>query len=173
MTINLITFASILHKQVTIRSSHEAVLSELEKYFTVKFVDYRDIHQLTKDDFSIIFIATGGVERLVMQCFESLPRPAIILADGMQNSLAAALEISSWLRGRGMKSEILHGDFEEYRPENTGTIYQFQGAAFVGRTPHRGDRHSLFLVDCKQCGLPARKTTLGDRVSGHPVGTDL
>lgn len=46
-----------------------------------------------------------------MQCFESLPRPAIILADGMQNSLAAALEISSWLRGRGMKSEILHGDF--------------------------------------------------------------
>ena len=63
MTINLITFASILHKQVTIRSSHEAVLSELEKYFTVKFVDYRDIHQLTKDDFSIIFIATGGVER--------------------------------------------------------------------------------------------------------------
>lgn len=73
MTINLITFASILHKQVTIRSSHEAVLSELEKYFTVKFVDYRDIHQLTKDDFSIIFIATGGVERLVMQCFESLP----------------------------------------------------------------------------------------------------
>ena len=53
MTINLITFASILHKQVTIRSSHEAVLSELEKYFTVKFVDYRDIHQLTKDDFII------------------------------------------------------------------------------------------------------------------------
>ena len=35
MTINLITFASILHKQVTIRSSHEAVLSELEKYFTL------------------------------------------------------------------------------------------------------------------------------------------
>ena len=111
MTINLITFASILHKQATVRSSHEAILSELEKYFTVKFMDYRDIDRLPKDEFSIIFIATGGVERLVMQCFESLPRPAIILADGMQNSLAAALEISSWLRGRGMKSEILHGDF--------------------------------------------------------------
>ena len=111
MTINLITFASILHKQATVRSSHEAILSELEKYFTVNFIDYRDISQLPKDEFSIIFIATGGVERLVMQCFESLPRPAIILADGMQNSLAAALEISSWLRGRGMKSEILHGHF--------------------------------------------------------------
>ena len=69
--------------------------------------------RLLNNDFSILFIATGGVERLVIQHFESLPRPAIILADGMQNSLAAALEVSSWLRGRGMKSEILHGELPE------------------------------------------------------------
>lgn len=110
MTINLITFASLLHKQVSARSSHEFVLSELEKYFTVKLIDYQHIDQLSNDDFKIIFIATGGVERTVIQCFEQLPRPAVILADGMQNSLAAALEISTWLRARGMKSEILHGE---------------------------------------------------------------
>ena len=110
MTIHLITFASLLHKLTTIRSSHEAVLSELEKYYTVKFVDYQDIDKLKSDDFKIIFIATGGVEKLVIQHFEQLPRPAIILADGMQNSLAAAMEVSSWLRIRGMKSEILHGE---------------------------------------------------------------
>lgn len=110
MTIHLISFASLLHKQVSLRSSHEAILSELEKYYTVKLVDYQDMHQLSSDDFKIIFIATGGVERMVIQHFESLPRPAILLADGMQNSLAAALEISTWLRGRGMKSEILHGE---------------------------------------------------------------
>lgn len=113
MVINLITFASLLHKQASVRSSHEIILTELEKYFTVNFIDYQDINKLTPDDFSILFIATGGVERLVIQHFESLPRPAIILADGMQNSLAAALEISSWLRGRGMKSEILHGELSE------------------------------------------------------------
>ena len=113
MVINLITFASILHKQASVRSSHEVILTELEKYFTVNFIDYKDIDKLSPDDFSIIFIATGGVERLVIQHFESLPRPAILLADGMQNSLAAALEISSWLRGRGMKSEILHGELPE------------------------------------------------------------
>ncbi|WP_025068921.1 fucose isomerase [Bacteroides gallinarum] len=113
MVINLITFASQLHKQASVRSSHELILTELEKYFTVNFIDYQDIAKLTPDDFSILFIATGGVERLVIQHFESLPRPAIILADGMQNSLAAALEISSWLRGRGMKSEILHGELSE------------------------------------------------------------
>lgn len=110
MTIHLIAFASLLHKQVTLRSSHEAILSELEKYYTVKVVDYQDIDKLSSDDFKIIFIATGGVERLVIQHFERLPRPTILLADGMQNSLAAAMEISTWLRGRGMKSEILHGE---------------------------------------------------------------
>ena len=113
MVINLITFASLLHKQAFVRSSHEIILTELEKYFTVNFIDYQDINKLTPDDFSILFIATGGVERLVIQHFELLPRPTIILADGMQNSLAAALEISSWLRGRGMKSEILHGELSE------------------------------------------------------------
>ena len=124
MVINLITFASLLHKQASVRSSHEIILTELEKYFTVNFVDYQDISKLTSNDFSILFIATGGVERLVIQHFESLPRPAIILADGMQNSpwcraegmqisLPAALEVSSWLRGRGMKSEILHGELPE------------------------------------------------------------
>ena len=113
MVINLITFASLLHKHASVRSSHEVILTELEKYCTVNFVDYQDISKLTPSDFSILFIATGGVERLVIQHFESLPRPTIILADGMQNSLAAALEISSWLRGRGMRSEILHGELSE------------------------------------------------------------
>lgn len=113
MIINLITFASILHKQTSVRHSHEVILTELEKYFTVNIIDYRNINKLTPNDFSILFIATGGVERLVIQHFESLPRPAILLADGMQNSLAAALEISAWLRGRGMKSEILHGELSE------------------------------------------------------------
>jgi len=110
MTINLITFASILHKQASARSSHEVILSELEKHFTINLIDYTEIHKLTNNDFSIVFIATGGVEKLVAQEFELLPRPTVLLADGMQNSLAAALEISSWLRSKGFKSEILHGE---------------------------------------------------------------
>lgn len=110
MIINLITFSSLLHKQATIRTSHKVVLNELEKYFTVNFVDYKDLEKLGNNDFKILFIGTGGVERMVIQHFELLPRPTVILADGIQNSLAAALEISAWLRNKGMKSEILHGD---------------------------------------------------------------
>lgn len=113
MVVNLITFASTLHKQSTIRSSHEIILTELEKYFTVNFIDYKDMGKLSSNDFCLVFIATGGVERLIVQHFESLPRPTILLADGMQNSLASALEISTWLRGRGIKTEILHGELSE------------------------------------------------------------
>ena len=113
MTINLITFASHLHKQSTIYSSHEVILTELEKYFSLNFVNYEEMNSLKPDDFCLIFIASGGVERMVIQHFEQLPRPTVMLADGMQNSLAAALEISSWLRDRGMKSEILHGELTE------------------------------------------------------------
>lgn len=110
MVLNLITFASEMHNRAVVRSAHELVLSELEKYFTVNMVSYKDIATLDKEEFSILFVATGGVERLVAQCFEHLPRPVVFLADGMQNSLAASLEVSSWLRTRGVKSEILHGD---------------------------------------------------------------
>lgn len=74
MVLNLITFASLLHKQASILGSHELILNELEKYFTVNIVEYQNINKLTKDDFSLLFIATGGVERLVIQHFESLPR---------------------------------------------------------------------------------------------------
>jgi L-fucose isomerase-like protein len=110
MTINLITFASNVHKSAVVRSSHEILLSELERHYTLRLVDHKDIDQLNPADFSLVFIATGGVERWVMQCFESLPRPVVLLADGMQNSLAAAMEVSAWLRTRGLKSEILHGE---------------------------------------------------------------
>ena len=68
MVLNLITFASLLHKQASILGSHELILNELEKYFTVNIVEYQNINKLTKDDFSLLFIATGGVERLVSLC---------------------------------------------------------------------------------------------------------
>lgn len=113
MTIHLITFASALLKQHSVLSSHEVILNELEKYFTVRIVDPDHIRLLMPNDFAIVFIASGGVERMVISRFEQLPRPTVILADGMQNSLAAALEVHSWLRNRGMQSEILHGNLTD------------------------------------------------------------
>lgn len=110
ITIHLITFSSALQKQTSIYKMHEVLLSELEKFFTIEMVDYKELYTLSEDDFKLVFIATGGVEKFVVQSFESLPQPMILLTDGMQNSLSASLEISYWLQCKGLKSEILHGE---------------------------------------------------------------
>lgn len=113
MTIHLITFASPLHTPASVRGSHEILLAELERYFSLDFVPYEEAGRLSADDFSLVFIATGGTEQLVVQHFEHLPQPTVLLADGMQNSLAAALEVAAWMRARGLKAEILHGELPD------------------------------------------------------------
>lgn len=148
MILNLITFASELNKNITVQTAHEFILSELANHFTLNFVDDKDIRKLGPNDFSLIFIATGGVERKVMHAFEHLPRPAVMLADGMQNSLAAALEISSWLRSRGIKSEILHGETQNivHRIEILHQNFQAQRSLFGTRVGVIGTPSSWLIA---------------------------
>lgn len=110
MNIYLISFSSELGKQASILKTHETLLSEIEKYFRLHVVDYREMASIPENEFKLVFIATGGVERLVTQHFEFLPYPLTMLTDGLQNSLAAALEIATWIRYKGMKAPIIHGD---------------------------------------------------------------
>lgn len=110
--IHLITFSSVLQKQISIYKMHETMLSELEKFFTIELVDYKELYTLAEDDFKLVFIATGGTEKYFVRNFEFLPQLVIMLTNGMQNSLSASLEISYWLQCKGLKSEILHGDIK-------------------------------------------------------------
>jgi len=113
MNIKLITFASSLMKPSAIRDSHQEMLTALEQHFNIQIIDYHNIDTLSSDYFCMAFIASGGTERLYQQCFEQMPRPYVLLADGQANSLAASLEISSWITSRGQKCEILHGDYAD------------------------------------------------------------
>jgi L-fucose isomerase-like protein len=68
-------------------------------------------------------IATGGVENLFkriweaidveMMCAPSRPKIVTMIADGRNNSLAAALEILTYLGNNGMEGRIVHGTNEE------------------------------------------------------------
>ena len=68
-------------------------------------------------------IATGGVENLFkriweaidveMMCAPSRPKTVTMIADGRNNSLAAALEILTWLGNNGMEGRIVHGTNDE------------------------------------------------------------
>ena len=59
-----------------------------------------------------VMIATGGVENLFKTLFTG-HGPVTLIADGRNNSLAAALEILTWLEGQGVEGKILHGTNEE------------------------------------------------------------
>ena len=67
---------------------------------------------------ALIYIRTGGTEGLFLERVAPLltgaeakaaPQPVRLLASGQSNSLAASMEILSWLRQRGIPGEILHG----------------------------------------------------------------
>ena len=70
-----------------------------------------------------VMIATGGVENLFkrlwsaidveMMCSPHRPKTVTMIADGRNNSLAAALEILTWLGNNGMEGRIVHGTNDE------------------------------------------------------------
>lgn len=62
------------------------------------------------DDFSLLYVASGGSEGYFIEVFEQLrDKPCVILTSGDSNSLAASMEILSFLRQHGAQGEILHG----------------------------------------------------------------
>lgn len=109
-TLTLITYMWSYEKDIDIYAMHHDLLSNLENHFALQFIDHREMDKLSPDDLAVVFIATGGVDRLIMDDFEKLPRPMLMLSDGLYNSLPTAMEMQCWFKGKGIKSEILHGD---------------------------------------------------------------
>lgn len=64
-----------------------------------------------KPDF--VMTATGGVEGLFKQIIDQLGQDINLIADGRNNSLAAALEILSYLSNEGRNGRIIHGSNAE------------------------------------------------------------
>lgn len=72
------------------------------------------LFQYLQDEFSLLYVASGGSEGYFLEVFEQLKgRHCYILTSGESNSLAASMEILSYLRRHGGSGEILHGDLEQ------------------------------------------------------------
>lgn len=112
MTLYLIAFISGIYKEEQLFESHKALLTELEKHFTLHLVYYKDADKIPSSAYKMVFIGSGGVESTVIRTFSILPYPITLLTDGVGNSLAAALEIAAWVRSKDMKVNIIHGDTE-------------------------------------------------------------
>ena len=73
-----------------------------------------DLAQYLQDGFALLYVASGGSEGYFLEAFDRLKaRPCYILTSGESNSLAASMEILSYLRKHGGIGEILHGDIPQ------------------------------------------------------------
>ena len=108
--IAIYSLTSVLHDPQSVSALTEEFLSGLHISYDWKGDDYSDFGS---HDLDLIYVRTGGTEgifqRLLPQLVAKSGKPFYLLASDKSNSLAASLEILSFLRQQGREGEILHG----------------------------------------------------------------
>lgn len=111
MSIGIYKISSALSDRTDLTSKE--FLSSVETELGDK-LELMPLEEYEKLDFGLLFVATGGSEGGFLQEFDKLTsKPCHILTSGDSNSLAASMEILSYLHSKGKKGEILHGDVGE------------------------------------------------------------
>ena len=64
------------------------IVENFKKEFDVSFIDPEEIDTV---DFAVVFIGSGGTENYFKSIYYMLPKPVMLLTDGMYNSLAASM----------------------------------------------------------------------------------
>ncbi|MBR5660116.1 MAG: hypothetical protein IKW99_01030 [Bacteroidales bacterium] len=107
--VSIYTLTSPLHDKAVVDAATREFLESLGIEYSFKGDDYSDYGY----DLSLIFVRTGGTEGLfkaLLPQLEGMSRQTILLlTSGKSNSLAASIEILSYLRQEGLRGEILHG----------------------------------------------------------------
>ena len=110
MNIAIYTLTSELHDEKAVSAVTAEFLGSLGFEYEFRDNDYADYGSHALD---LIYVRTGGTEgifrRLLPQLQEQSRRPFYLLTSGKSNSLAASMEILSFLRLQGLNGEILHG----------------------------------------------------------------
>ena len=109
-----------------VRNEYAELIQRLEKDCHAEIQIIGDENVTTHDRAAFpdaFMIATGGVENLFkriwsaidveMMCGSHCPKTVTMIADGRNNSLAAALEILTYLGNNGMEGCIVHGTNDE------------------------------------------------------------
>ena len=105
------TISSALHDQQAVKAATKEFLDSLH----LENVEFRgeDFSRYGSSGLDLIYVCTGGTEGIFLQLLDELlgksDRPFYLLTSGKSNSLAASMEILSYLRQKGMRGEILHG----------------------------------------------------------------
>ena len=128
MDIAVYTLTSELHDAKSVDSTTKDFLESLQLLDALKLDDYSDYGSHT---LSLIYVRTGGTEgifkRMLPSLLQSTNRPFYLLTSGKSNSLAASLEILSFLRQNGFLGEVIHGS-TTYMEQKIALLYQVEQA---------------------------------------------
>jgi len=112
-TIAIYTLTSPLHDENAVNATTREFLGSLGTDFDFQGSNYEDYGS---HDLDLIFVRTGGTEGVLKPMLPDLlsksDKPFYLLTSGKSNSLAASMEILSYLRQNGIKGEIIHGSIE-------------------------------------------------------------
>lgn len=109
--IAIYTLTSELHNE-------EAVATVTNEFISSLSIDYdwqgNDYTNYGSHPLDLIYVRTGGTEGIFLRLLAELQaksnKPFYLLTSGKSNSLAASMEILSYLRQQGLKGEIIHGE---------------------------------------------------------------
>ena len=105
----LYTLTSGLHSEVMPDASEERFIREIAAAGADFDFCGEDFSRYGSHDAELIYVRTGGTENAFKAVFPRLAGPVRLLTSGASNSLAASMEILSFLRQHGREGEILHG----------------------------------------------------------------
>lgn len=112
-----------------ISAASAELLSKLEKATGYAFTLIEDLDAFHDGDLGLILVQSGGSEEIFKdQIFPKIDGPYYLLTYGAANSLAASLEILSFIQKQGKEGEILHGPVENVA-ERLGQILKEKGSA--------------------------------------------
>ena len=108
--IAIYTLTSELHDERAVNAVTQEFLESLGIEYVLKESDYSDYGAY---GLNLIYVRTGGTEGIFRRILPELQarssRPFYLLTSGKSNSLAASMEILSYLQQHDIKGEIIHG----------------------------------------------------------------
>jgi len=108
MKIALLPIVSGLHNETNINDETTKLLNEIDKLGNYEFI-VSNPSNFYDADLSLILVQSGGSEGYFLEMEQDLKEPYYLLTYGSNNSLAASMEILTYLKNKDKKAEILHG----------------------------------------------------------------
>ena len=128
--IAIYSITSGLHDEAAVKAISDEFLGSVfrDEPYIWKGADFSDFGS---EALNLIYVRTGGAEgifqKLLPGLLEKGEKVFYLLTSGKSNSLAASLEILSYLRQQGLKGEVLHGS-PEYLRGRIGLLAKVEAA---------------------------------------------